>query len=611
MNRTVQHILICVVVAALGLIGYSSVFDDGREFVNFDDPYYVTKQVSIRSMDGDSLVAWFDTDRVVAGNYHPLTMISLALNYAMTGTDVSSYAITNVALHIANAFLVYGIFLLLFPGRWLVAAVAAVWTCVHPMHVESVAWVSERKDVLYAFFLLLSLLGYLAYLRTRSWMMYGASLLAFVLSCLSKAMAVPLPVVLLAVDYFVARTDARRAILEKLPFFAVSVVIGLVATGAQQTVGAMTLTTPWGDRLLYAFWGLAMYVVKFVVPFGLTAFYARPVVGDQTFPLDFVIAPALVAILAVRLWLYQRRSVERRRQVVLGGTLFLAMIALVLQLLPVGAAMAAERYTYVPYIGILVMLMPAIDQASARLRQFAWAVVAVVTVAFVVRTNAYADVWGNSGTLWTNVISTYHTNIFMPKERVNVNPFIAYYAYVNRGLYYRSKQQVLPAIADLEVVRKAAADYGPGFEMRPINTVILGSLYSSIGDYRRSTELFGEGLDALHVERQSGTIAAAAFTDEQYVFMCRSYVEDLMKLQRPQQVVDVVTRFERVLGNDARAIAARGVSYGMLGNHELAVQDLRRSLGIDPRQSFVRANLVQAFTVLRMLDSAAMYRRHP
>ncbi len=604
-----QHSAVSVLIIVLGMIGYGSVFQPGREFVNYDDADYVTKQSGIQSLDVESVIAWFDTSRVVAGNYHPVTMISLTLNHAMSGYEVSAYIGTNVALHIANSLLVYWMFVFMFPGRMLVAAAAAVWMCVHPMHVESVAWISERKDVLYTFFLLVSVIAYLYYTRDRRWLAYGICLFAFLLSCLSKAMAVPLPFVLLAFDYFLQRKDVRRAVVEKLPFFAFSIVIGLLAIQSQQTVGALTLATPWGDRLLYAAWGLVMYLGKLFLPFGLTVFYARPALPGQPFPFDFYIAPVLIALVASGLWFYLRQSPDIRRHVFMGSVFFVSMIALVLQLLPVGSAIAAERYTYVPYIGAFIVLMPSIDQLSLRARKSCWAVIALLTALFLNQTVDYVARWRNSATLWTNAIDNYDANFFFPQATVSVNPFIAKTAYLNRGLYYRSVNKVEQAIADLEVSRLSASTAGQGFELRPINTVILGSLYRSVGDYQRSIPLIGEGLTQLRAERLASVGSDTDYSEEQYVFMCRTYVEDLIKLRRFTDVIDFVSSYEQDLKRDAISIAARGVAYGYIGNHALAIDDLRRSLAIDPSQDFIRANLVTAFRALNLPDSAAAYHR--
>ena len=197
------------------LAAFSSGF--GNTFVDWDDPDYVTENDLVQSPTRAGLPALLKTP--VAFNYHPLTMLSLAADAALFGPGATSFIVTNTVLHLLNTLMVFALAYGLSRRDLWVATIAALIWGLHPMHVESVMWVSERKDVLYAFFFLLACLAYLRFRLTheRPWLVAVFGL--FVLSCLSKAMAVVLPVVLLTIDYWQGRRlISRSTLLEKAPF---------------------------------------------------------------------------------------------------------------------------------------------------------------------------------------------------------------------------------------------------------------------------------------------------------------------------------------------------------------------------------------------------------
>ena len=195
-----------------------------NELTNWDDEYYVVQNNLLRGPDWAGI---FDINKPVVSNYHPITVSTLALNYMMTQLDPSSYLITNLLFHLANTGLVF-YFILLISGRkmW-VAAFSAIIFGIHPMHVESVAWVSERKDVLYTFFFLLSLIQYWYFLTNNKRKHILLSLLFFGLSILSKPAAIVLPFVLFLLDYWYGQS-LKKNLLWKLPFLAISIAFAFI-----------------------------------------------------------------------------------------------------------------------------------------------------------------------------------------------------------------------------------------------------------------------------------------------------------------------------------------------------------------------------------------------
>jgi protein O-mannosyl-transferase len=403
-----------------------------NDFVNWDDGPYTYQNARLEAWSWSAFVSHFvDRDSAgrwtlpqVMGNYHPLTMLSLHLDRQLSTTDSPNPAretdlragvfhATSLILHVANTLLVF-----LVVGRLLlrlkeqgsgglppldaarVAFLTALFFGLATLHVESVAWVSERKDVLYAFFFFVALLAWLSYLRAGSRRWYAAALAAFVLSLLSKGQAVTLPAVLVVVDVLVRRPLRGRVLLEKVPFVALALLFGLLA---MKTQGGNLLVAeaahPWWLRPLFAAYGLVHYVIRLFVPMGLQVHYTYAQALGRPFLL-YVVCPLLVVAGGVTLARWWRRDVL----LTFGGLFFLLNVLPVLQLLPVGTAVMADRYTYVASAGVFLLAALAIDRAMAmrpeRARMLVGAV-ALYAIAIGVLTAARVSVWRDSESLWS------------------------------------------------------------------------------------------------------------------------------------------------------------------------------------------------------------------
>ncbi len=404
-------------------------------FTNWDDDYYVTQNSVVMHPTLHGLLTV-----PLGGNYHPLTMASLALNYAVSGTRPATYHWLNLILHLANTALVFVFVRRLSGGRFWTTVVTALFFGIHPMHVESVAWIAERKDVLYAFFYLLGLLAYLRYLEKKRWTWLGVTWIAFVLSVASKPAAVVLPLALFAIDYFRRRPFRPRVVLEKAPFLLVSVAVGLLTAAAQQSAGAVAAPHQWTlyQRVLFASYGTVMYVVKLFFPVRLSAIYPYPTEeGASLGPEYYAAFAALVILLPTVVYLCRRN-----RAVLFGLAFFFINIVLVLQLFSVGQAVMADRYTYLPYIGLFFALAWWLDEqpgprvGGVPLRRNLAALFLVLTPVSLVQTWIRCDVWQNAGTLWDDTIRRY------PGKIID--------AYNNRGYYYIAESRYEEALADFD-----------------------------------------------------------------------------------------------------------------------------------------------------------------
>lgn len=419
-------------VLFLTFVAYLPSLDN--DFTNWDDPLFVLENPLLPD---PSLKAVLTTP--VANNYHPLTIYSLVLNYRLSGLDPGSYHWLNLLLHLANTGLVFAFVRMLAPHRPWTAALTSLLFGIHPMHVESVAWIAERKDVLYVLFYLLGLIAYLRYLDRLHPPWLVATGLAYVLSLASKPSAVVFPLTLLAIDFCRRRPVRWRPALEKAPFLALAIPIGLLTVRAQQATGAID-PQHWGpsfQKVLFAAYGTLMYFVKFLAPINLSAVYPYPAPGESLGPYYLAFAITAIGLPAL---LYSLRG---NRAVLFGIAFFFINIALVLQVFSVGHALMADRYTYLPYVGIAFALAWWLDEPAPRApagragRVLLTGALALLVPVSVVETWKRCDVWQNSGTLWNDAIDRYPGRIAD--------------AYCNRGLYnYQRDRRADAALADFD-----------------------------------------------------------------------------------------------------------------------------------------------------------------
>lgn len=382
----------------------------GAGFVNWDDPVYVLGNPLIRSLDGRGLAAIGTS--FLEGNYHPLTLLSYAVEYRLFGLDPRPYHLTNLALHLANVLLVFLLTRRLFGGVALAAGVGLAFG-LHPMRVEAVAWVSERKE-------LLSALGYFAslllYLRAgdprqrRQTLLLGASFACFVLACLSKAMAVTLPAALFVLDRMQPGRRPPAGAAAKVPFLAAGIFFAGLALWAQQSAQAVTdsVLAVYGWKyailLLHNLW---FYLEKTVLPLGLSAFYPYPPASALTDPAYLAGAASGLAVLGFLLW----RGGGARW----GAVFFLVAAAPVLRLIPVGNTPVADRYLYLPGLGLIWAAAALLERVELpRARRALAAAAAVVFLLFGWWSWQRAGIWTGSVPLWSDVVAR-HPSDFLAR----------------------------------------------------------------------------------------------------------------------------------------------------------------------------------------------------
>lgn len=456
-----------IAVAAAAFAAFLPALSNG--FV-WDDMVYVQGNALLRAPFVSALRQALTV--VLMGNYHPVTVVSLVVDYAVGGPDPFLFHLVNLAIHAANAALLYVVLReLIAPGLGALAG-ALLWA-VHPLRVESVAWISGRKDLLYVLFVLLALLAYLRHARGdgRLGRAYAASLALFVAALLSKAMAVSLVPVLFLVDWLRGRPFARRSIVEKLPFIVLALAAGLVAVWAQKQVGAVPLDQDIGPlgRLAYACYGLVFYLVKTVAPVRLSAFYPYP--HGSSGGLAPAVVAAVIAVAALAALVV--RSLRRSRIPAFAAGFYLATVALVLQVLPVGGAVAADRYTYLPAVGLSCLAAAGLARASARGRPW---MAAIVGVAFVLGAASWARcaVWKDEIALWNDVLSK-HDDVTL--------------AHQNRGIATAERGDLREALSDFDRAIALNPGYAEVWWNRANVLAALDRRDRALADYREAIRL--------------------------------------------------------------------------------------------------------------------------
>ena len=412
--------LSCILITTLAI--YFKVLHYGLLYT-WDDNLYITENKDITALHFANIKKFFTTFYVA--NYQPVTMLTYAVDYLIGGRNPLAFHLTSILLHLLNTLLVFVLVRKISPTNVWVALVTAAFFGVHPMHVESVAWVAERKDVLYSFFFLLSLIMYADYLKIKNAGRLLSAALFFILSCLSKSAAVALPLVMLLFDYYTGQRFGWKQLLEKVPFFAISLLFGIIAiisqrSGIQEMAPQMKVV----EHSLVVSYSFVAYIFKALVPLQLSAVYPYPAELGANLPVFYYLSVCVVAVLLFFVWCSRKWG----KEVIFGFLFFVATIILVLQIIPVGAASMADRYTYMPYFGLFFILGTTLVKitgtAKASLRKFRIPAFFFVFVCFTIfASTGYSrtKAWKNDYSLFTDVIDKYpHCSV----------------SYYNRGSYY-------------------------------------------------------------------------------------------------------------------------------------------------------------------------------
>jgi protein O-mannosyl-transferase len=558
-------------ILLLTLIVYLPAFQNG--FV-WDDSVYIQRNPLIYTLDLPTIFSSY-----LAGNYHPVTVLVHAIEYASFGFKESGYHIVNVLIHLANTLLVFYVIRKISSNLW-IGLMTALLFGVHPLHVESVAWVSELKDLLYTLFFLLSLLAYLRYTDQQKYKWYGLALVFFVLSALSKGMAVTLPVVLLLVDYFKGRQLNQKVWIEKIPFFILALVFGIVAIYAQQSEAALHADSiPVMQRIIFAFYGYITYLHKMILPVSLSAYYPYPIGAKDSIPAIYYGYVLVTLALAVVTWI----SLKQTKKVFFGIAFFTITIFLVLKLLPVGYTVMADRYSYVASIGIFYLFAEGLSWLYFNKSNSSFKILAIALGAGFVSFYSYTTyqrckVWENGLTLWTDTI---HKN-----DNVHM-------AYLNRGVYHLDNKNLPAAEADLARSIELDPTYAKSYYNRGLVYQQQKKFDAALQDYNKAIQL-NPTLANAYINRGNtyknlnNIELALADYDRAIALdpsMLESYNNKGLLLQNMGNLQAALESYSKVLQLSPTyfsALVNRGGLYSKSNQLDLAMEDYTKAIAVNP-----------------------------
>ena len=456
------------------------------DFVNYDDPSYVYQNTRITSGINFANVAWAFS-HIHSENWHPLTTITHMLDCQLHGLNAGWHHFTNVLLHCLAVVLLFVALERMTGALWRSAFVSAVFA-VHPLHVESVAWIAERKDVLSAVFFMVTLLAYFHYTRSPSIGRYLIVAIVFALGLMSKPMLVTLPFVLLLLDYWpLGRFDAHRSntgrqvlqlVMEKIPLIALSAVSSLITFLAQRGAIGWTEQLPMSERITNAFVAYVVYIQQMFWPTELAVFYPHP---ENRLPI-WEVSLALIVLVGIMAAAFVLR--KRAPYLVTGWLWYLGMLVPVIGLLQVGWQGHADRYTYLPQIGLYIALTWAVTDLtrSWRFQRLALGAAALLIVgALSCRAWLQTSYWRDSETLFTHALAVTSNN------DVALN---------NLGIIFLDKGQLDDAISKLQAAIDLRPENAPAHDNLAKALLKKGQVAEAMVHYRKFLELEPANVEA-------------------------------------------------------------------------------------------------------------------
>jgi protein O-mannosyl-transferase len=588
-------IFICLLLALATLVVYSPVRHYG--FVDFDDNEYFFNNPHVLSGLTLENIHWAFTTSDT-GNWHPLTWLSLMLDAAVFGAAATAPHLINVLLHMSNAILVFLLFRQL-TGALVRSAILALIFALHPLHVESVAWVAERKDVLSSFFGLLALLSYASYasdkgaspgssILTRP-VTFSFALFFFICGLMSKSMVITLPFVMLLLDYWPLQRfslpSAKRLFIEKIPYFVLIVVDAVLTFLAQRAGNAVTPLArfPLDMRIENVFVSYARYLGKIIWPFDL----ATPYEPLGHWPIPIVV---LSIVLFIALCVAAVRLRKRFPYAFTGWFWFAGMLVPVIGLVQIGAQSMADRYVYLPIIGILLIVVWGVAEFYAQHPAPRGAVIfgiAVFCFACAVRARNQVGVWRDDGTLFSHALA------------VTMNNNVASH---NLGYWYEKTGQADKAM-DYYFDADQLASRDPAKLYNAANAFAkMGHWHEAIKIYRRALELSPNQPDILNnlgfALAQNKQLPDAAVCFEKVLALepdsadAHNNLATILFMEG--NLEDAATQFSKALKlspKNFQVCANLAGTYEGLGETNLAVQYYQQALHLQPRNEKIRAKL--------------------
>lgn len=601
-------------LAAALLITFACFFNTtNNDFVNWDDDRNFYENELVISANSENF--WSNSSKIfsttVIGNYNPLTIWTFAVEKQVFGLDnPGKWHGTNVFLHLLCVFFVFRVCLLL-GLSWPGALVVSLLFGIHPMRVESVAWVTERKDVLFGLFYLWALYIYVKG-KLSGKVKHVLILLLFALSLFSKIQAVILPLSMLAIDFYLSGKITKKDIIQKAPYFVLSILFGVLGVVFLKDQGSLesAATYPGWQRVFVGSYSYLIYLIKAIVPFKLSPLYPYAPSMPAYFYPTIVMGPAVLYALYytykndLRIWFF-------------GLSFFTVNIMFLLQILGAGQGFLADRFTYIAYFGLFFIAGYFVDKylkTHASRKMAVMVAIALPVVAFGYMTIQQNGVWKNSETLWSHVLK-YYENSTLP--------------YGNRANYLRSQGRTQEALADYsktislkpdgeqaynsrarlyfdiaksnETLLLALNDYNKAIQIDPTNGefyVNRGATHARLGDINSAIADMDKGLtynpdhavgylNRFVMHNGQGNYAAALIDAEKYItfkpYEANMWYEKgrlLRTLNRGEEALVAYSRAIKINNANGLYFYERGRTLYFMGRSAEAKQDVQMAANL-------------------------------
>ena len=644
------------------------------DFINWDDNQYVYENPHIQSLTLKSLL-WMLTESH-ASNWHPITWLSHALDYHFFGLDPGMHHLVNVILHCLNTLLIFFLIIIVcntayknnslpnnpankgYPvkdtGILLTAVIASFLFGLHPMHVESVAWVSERKDLLCAFFLVPTYMFYLFYASAKNKNMrlifYATGLFFFILSLMSKPMAITVPMVLLLLDIFPLKRivwgnfKIRETILEKIPFFLLSIGSGLITITAQEKGGAIRALSEFDfyDRLLNSFNSIWFYIEKLIIPRQLTPFYPFPENISLFSPQILLSLSFFIIISVFCIWKFY----NGRPLWITAWLYYLITLMPVIGLIQVGIQGAADRYTYLPSLSLFFLAGFGVTQLWGKsgiighkgvLRIVMAGALIFMAGLYIHLSRTQNMVWQDSITLWKYVIKNYPGKVFLAhnnlshayqnkgmldeaitecKKAIEIKPdYVEAYnnlaaVYNKKGMYEEARSAAEKALSlypdyamarlnlgvsydKLDMPEKAFKEYQKVILIKPD----MVQAYFNLGNYYLEQKMEKEAIDAYQSAIKINPAYLNAYNNLGNIYFEKG---DLKKAELLYQ------KAVKLSHGSTEALANLALVSQRLDRYAASIDLYKKAIANNPENAFLHFNLAKAYMETKRVKDAAL-----
>ncbi len=629
-----QRLLICILLAAVTFAVYLPVRN--HSFLYYDDDVYVTKNENVQQGLSWQGVKWAFTTGACS-NWHPLTWLSLMLDCQLFraaslpgGVKSGPMHIVNVLFHVANSILLFVVLARMTKGVWQSAFIAGLFA-LHPLHVESVAWVAERKDVLSTLFWLLTMLAYSRYVERPSVRRYIAVLVLFAMGLLAKPMLVTLPFVLLLLDYWPLertggpdfahgatpirdtlrqpgrqRTENRRQkvslkwlIIEKIPLIVLVVVSSVVTFVVQRKTGAMAdiLALPLNERIANAVVSYLIYIGKMIWPTGLAVLYPHP---GNTIPVSRAVIYGIVLVLITIFFVYHAR---RYKYLFVGWLWYLGTLVPVIGIVQVGTQARADRYTYVPLIGIFIIIAFGVTELLRKIpvRKIILVALAGITLsACTLATSHQLKYWKDSLSLFEHALKVIEGSYVMQNNYANI-------------------------LSDLGRPKEAAAQLSEALKFLPNSPEIhvnygnalreMGKLDEAIAQYKIAIELapdfklarYDLGLALATKGDYEGAIQQYRIYEGTAVSAVDIRQDMALQLAKEGRAGDALSQFQKALivkPDSAEVLSNFGYALAQSGKPQDAIEYYNKALAKDSNDVITHGRLALALAAVGRIDEA-------